>query len=218
MSSDYFSPVHCLARCNEQKQRTSDPDNDPTKWPNHIATVDFIFPNSFKDPSEEDQEKMKSSGVEEYDILMGLDAFYGLLDGLIVNYRDHKFTLIKTLDNNDEVPNFMRASGKPAIRFQINNEEKKAFIDTGSPRHVFSKNNIQNAEIFQTKVINFGNYEYQLSTLYIDQLLNLSDIKLEAADYGYSVDKKFNVDHWFGSFLRKKLFFDLKNRIVSIEE
>ncbi len=179
----------------------------------------YNIPATFDNLSEEDLKKMNVAGVEEFDIIMGLDVFYGLIDGIDFNYMDGELTLIKSINQSSNVkPNFMRVSGKPAIQFKVNNSWEKAFIDTGSPKHVLTKDVIKKSNVFEAREGNYGNFTYGLSTLLVDEILNLSNTELEFADYGGRiVDEKFNIVFLFGTFKDRNLSFDLKNRVVRLK-
>ncbi len=177
----------------------------------------YNIPGSFDNPSEEDRKKLNQNGVEDYDIIMGLDLFYGLIDGVDINYRDSELTLINHLDDSADKPNFMRVSGKPAIQFELNSFKRKAFVDTGSPRHVLINDLVKGSEIIDSREASFGSRTYGLHTLKVDELLGLSEIELEFADYGFVVDEKFQITNLFGSFTDRNLSFDLKNRIVKLK-
>ncbi|GAB4511288.1 MAG: hypothetical protein Tsb004_15500 [Allomuricauda sp.] len=173
---------------------------------------------TFDDPSTEDKKKLNIAGVQDFDILMGLDVFYDLIDGIDFNYKDEKLTLIKRIDKYSAIPNFIRVSGKPAIRFKIENTWKKAFLDTGSPKHVLTKDIIENSKVLNKREGSYGNFIYGLHTILVDELLNLSNTEIEFADYGGRVvDKTFNIKHLFGTFHDKNLSFDLKNRVVTLK-
>ncbi len=182
---------------------------------------DFTFENlpaTFGAISEENRKKLNRSGIEDTEILMGLDAFFGLIDGVEVDYGQRKLRLISRLPRKPNVcPNFLHIEGKPAIRFLLAGQSYSAWIDTGSPRHVFTREMIDRAEIAKTREDRYGDYAYNVHTLTVDSVLNLSDVQLEAADYGRrSSSEARDISAHFGSFLGKNLAFDLRNRIVEI--
>lgn len=171
---------------------------------------------SYGELTKADQRKLEESGVEQADIIMGLDVFYGLIDKVIFDYPKRKIHLIKSVDAVNDPPNFVVVSGKPAINFEVGDNRIKAFIDTGSPRHVFSEETINAIEVLDKRKESYGDYEFQLNTLVVDHLLNMNNLKIEAADYGYVADRTFMINHWFGSFMNFRLSFDLRNRIVTL--
>lgn len=180
---------------------------------------DVILANltaNYGEISEEDQAKLSSSGFEQADIIMGLDVFYGLVDKILIDYPNNKMQIVKHAAETEEVPNYMVVSGKPAIVFTVGDKKIKAFIDTGSPRHVFTAETINDLDVIDKRSANYGTYEFDLYMVEIDHLLNQAEIILEAADYGYMADKTFKINHLFGSFTDLCLSFDLKNRIIKI--
>lgn len=166
--------------------------------------------------SEEQWKKKTQSGIEKYDIIMGLDAFYGLLEGVELDYAVKQFRLYKTLPNSEGLPNFQRVEGKPAISFYLAEERFPAFLDSGSPRHVFTRPMIAAADTISSFTDNFGSYEYQVFTLKMDQLVNLENITLEAANYARRTGGAFDVSAHFGSFPGYSVLYNLKSRRVSI--
>lgn len=166
--------------------------------------------------TEEEQARMKSSGIEQHDILLGLNALDGLVDGVAFDFQDSSLHFFKSLPASDAKANFYFAEGKPAIRYQLGGKSYKAFLDTGSPRHVVPKSFIEANQAVFNREAKYGSFTYKIYDLTYDRLLNLEDVVLETADYGFSWSKQFGINTLFGSFLGRELYFDLRNRVVEL--
>lgn len=169
-------------------------------------------------PTEEEQERMRSSGIEDHDILLGLTAFDGLIDGVAFDYKDSLLHFTKTLPEQEASMNFLFAEGKPAIRVIIGDTLRNAFLDTGSPRHVVPESIIEAEDATFNREAKYGSFTYGIYDLEHDQLLNLERVILETADYGFTASEDYDINILLGSFLGRELHFDLRNRIVTLRE
>ena len=163
------------------------------------------------------EEKESSVGIENYDIMIGINVFEELLDGVKFDFKEGKLKLIKNLPEKQVKPNFMMVDAKPAIEFTLSDNRYTAFLDTGSPRHVLPDKLITEDNSYFKEKSNYGDYEYDIFHVKYDKVLNQKDIWLDSADYGgFNVSDTFKIDALFGSFLGRTLTFDFKNRRAEI--
>ena len=193
--------------------------NYPVLLPN-LKIGDFNLKNlpaKYNIISEEQQAKSKSSGIEDHDILIGLNVFENLLDGVEFDFENNRLRLIKKLPKKNVKPNFMMADAKPAIKFKLSGKRHTAFLDTGSPRHVLPDELITDNNSYFKEKGNYGDFQYDIFYVKYDQVLNQDDIWLDTADYGgFEVSEFFKIDALFGSFLGRTLAFDFRNRRASL--
>lgn len=176
------------------------------------------LPSYYSIMSEEQEKSLKEKGIEDHDILIGINVFEDLVDGVEFDFEDGKLRLIKNLPElEDATPNFMMADAKPAVEFKLSDKLHTAFLDTGSPRHVLPDELITEDNSYFKEKGNYGDFQYDIFYVKYDQVLNQDDVWLDAADYGgFGVSEFFNIDGLFGSFLGKTLAFDFRNRQASI--
>jgi len=168
--------------------------------------------------SEEQEKSLKEKGIEDHDILIGINVFEELVDGVEFDFEDGKLRLIKNLPELEGIiPNFMMADAKPAVEFKLSGKTQTAFVDTGSPRHVLPDQFITEDNSYFKKKGNYGDFQYDIFYVKYDKVLNQKHIWLDTADYGgFEVSDTFNIDGLFGSFLGRTLAFDFRNRRVEI--
>lgn len=189
--------------------------NYPVLLPN-LRIGDFEIKNlpaKYNIISEEQQAILKSSGIKDHDILIGLNVFEELVDGVEFDFENNLLRLTKTLPEKSVKPNFMMAEAKPAVEFKLSGNRHTAYLDTGSPRHVLPDELITEDNSYFKKKGYYGDFEYEIFYVNYDRVLNREDIWLDLADYGgFSVSNTFEIDALFGSFLGRSLVFDFKNR------
>lgn len=175
------------------------------------------IPAKYSVNDKEQQARLKKAGIKDHDILMGIDVFEDLLDGIEFDYKNNRLRFIKELPEINGRPNFMMADSKPTIEFQLDGERHTALLDTGSPRHVLPDPWITKDNSYFKKKASYGDFAYDIFYVKYDRLLNQKDIWLDTADYGgFPLSKNFNIESLFGSFLGRSLTFDFRNRQVSL--
>jgi hypothetical protein len=187
----------------------------------NLKIGDFEFknlPSYYSIMSEEQEKRLKEKGIEDHDILIGINVFEDLVDGVEFDFENGKLRLIKTLPElEDARPNFMMADAKPAVEFKLSGKTLTAFLDTGSPRHVLPDKLITEDNSYFKEKGNYGDFQYDIFYVKYDQVLNQDDVWLDTADYGgFQVSELFKIDALFGSFLGRTLAFDFRNRQASI--
>jgi predicted aspartyl protease len=176
----------------------------------NIPASAFVF-------TEEMWKKKTDFGIKRYAIIMGLDLFYDMIDGVELDYASGKLNLHAQLPEKESKPNFMRVEGKPAIQFKLGERPFPAFIDSGSPRHSFTREMIAVSDTLSSYQDNYGSYVYSVYKLKLPELLGQNDIKLEVTGNARRVTSDpFNIAAHFGSFQAYRLYYDLRNRRVSL--
>ena len=176
------------------------------------------LPSYYSIMSQEQEESLKDKGIEDHDILIGINVFEDLIDGVEFDFEEGKLRLIKNLPELETTPNFMMADAKPAVEFELSGKTYTAFLDTGSPRHVLPDALITEDNSYYKEKGNYGDFKYDIFYVKYDQVLNQEDIWLDTADYGgFNVSETFKIDALFGSFLGRTLAFDFRNRRVEIK-
>ena len=87
----------------------------PVLLPN-LKIGDFEFKNlpaTYSILSEEQKQRLKNKGIKDYDILLGINVFEDLVDGVEFDFKADKLRLIKNLPEKQAKPNFMMADAKP---------------------------------------------------------------------------------------------------------
>jgi len=195
--------------------------NHPVLLPN-LKIGEFEFQNLpayYSLMSQEQEESLKEKGIEDHDILIGINVFEELVDGVEFDFKDGKLRLTKNLPELvGATPNFMMADAKPAVEFKLSGKTQTAFVDTGSPRHVLPDELITEDNSYFKEKGNYGDFQYDIFYVKYDQVLNQKNIWLDTADYGgFNVSETFKIDALFGSFLGRTLAFDFRNRRVEID-
>jgi len=195
--------------------------NHPVLLPN-LKIGEFEFKNLpayYSLMSEEQKKNLKEKDIEDHDILIGINVFEDLVDGVEFDFENGKLRLIKELPKLEgATPNFIMADAKPAVEFKLSGKTHTAFVDTGSPRHVLPNEFITESNSYFKKKGNYGDFQYDIFYVKYDQVLNQKDIWLDTADYGgFKVSDFFKIDALFGSFLGRTLAFDFRNRRVEVD-
>ena len=164
-----------------------------------------------------EKEILASKGLNKHDILIGLNVFKKLVDGVAFDYPNREIRFFKHLEDDTKRPNFCFVDETPAISYQWNGIRLNAQLDTGSPRHVVPKSQLIEADADFNREASYGQFTYGIYNARFDQILNLKNIILEAADYGFPVNPDFEINTLFGSFKDHILFFDLRNRRASLQ-
>ena len=167
--------------------------------------------------TEEEESTLKSKGLDKHDILIGLNVFRDLIDGVVFDYPKGEIRFIKELEADSAPPNFCFVGETPAISYRWNGKKENAYLDTGSPRHVMPKRQLAEGKAEFAREATYGNFTYRIYEAKYDQVLNLKNAVFETADYGFSVNPDFAIRTLFGSFKEHVLFFDLRNRRDSLK-
>lgn len=165
----------------------------------------------------EEEEILASKGLNKHDILIGLNVFRKLVDGVAFDYPNGEIRFIKNLPKASENPNFCFVKETPAITYQWKGQKLSAYLDTGSPRHVLPKSQLMEADADFNREASYGQFTYGIYNARFDRILNLTNVTMEAADYGFPVNPDFGIYTLFGSFKDHVLFFDLRNRRASLQ-
>lgn len=167
--------------------------------------------------TEEMWQKKTAFGIKRYAIIMGIGMFSDLIDGLELDYENGQLKLFAELPESTVNPNYRMIEGKPVINFSVGTQKQAAFLDSGSPRHAFTRAIIQEVDTLSSYQDNYGSYYYDVYRLALPELLGQKDLVLEATGNARRVTgDPYNISAHFGSFLGYRLFYDLRNRHVSL--
>ena len=165
---------------------------------------------------EENQQKVDAVDLPEFDIIMGLDTFIGLIGEVEFNWIDDTITFRDTPTLTDGKP-FLFYSSKPFTAFEVGGEYLTTVIDTGSPsdmiRKVFYTDNYTEAE-----EKTWGDYTYTEYTVPIATGIG-PDLDLKIGSYTGELDLVISdvpIELLIG-FQHNRMTFNLEQNVMMVE-
>jgi hypothetical protein len=165
---------------------------------------------------EENQQKVDAVDLPEFDIIMGLDTFIGLVGEVEFNWIHDTITFRDSPTLTDGKP-FLFYSSKPFTSFEVGGEYLTTVIDTGSPsdmiRKAYYMNNYTEAE-----EKTWGDYTYTEYTVPISTGIG-PDLDLKIGSYTGELDLVISdvpIELLIG-FQHNRMTFNLEQNVMMVE-